>query len=318
MIFYSLSSNNNVFLMLIIALLTMTSCEEEFTPPVVEGADAIVVEGYIEAGDRPTPPYVVLTKSFPFFSKLSQDDLNNSFVRGAEVVISDGEKEVTLTEICLDEIPDEFKEQVGAFLGISTDSLGFNFCAYIDINSSMPGEEGKTYTLSIKTADNQLLTASTSIPFAIPLDTIFFQPPPGEESDTLAQLIIRLTDPANEANFYRYYTQVDDGPLARPFDSVTDDELFDGQVFEFPLAKAEPFDGDFDQVTFGLFRLETQATIKWMTINEEHFNFWNTLEFSRANQGPFSSYTRIEHNIEGGLGIWGGIAARYYEREVGF
>ena len=55
-----------------------------------------------------------------------------------------------------------------------------------------------------------------------------------------------------------------------------------------------------------------------MSIGEEQFNFWNTLEFSRANQGPFSSYTRIDHNVEGGLGIWGGIAARYYPLTVDY
>ncbi|MBK8777276.1 MAG: hypothetical protein IPO25_07635 [Saprospiraceae bacterium] len=32
--------------------------------------------------------------------------------------------------------------------------------------------------------------------------------------------------------------------------------------------------------------------------------FWNTLEFNKGSQGPFSSYTTINSNIIGGLGIW--------------
>lgn len=295
--------------------LLLISCEEEFTPPIIEAEDQIVVEGYIEAGDRPTPPYVFITKSFPFFSELSQEQLSNAFVRDAEVTVSDGTQTVTLTELCLEDIPEEFRLQAADLLGLELDSLGFNFCAYFDLSLSMIGEEGKTYDLTVKT-EGKTLRSSTSIPFAVPLDSLYFTPPPGEPNDTLAQLRVILNDPPNEPNFYRYFTQQDDGPFQRPFASVTDDLLFDGQEFELPLAKAEGVDAEFDQETFGLFRLENEVTIKWMTLDEDQFNFWNTLEFSRANQGPFSSYTRVEHNVEGGLGIWAGVAARYYDLVV--
>lgn len=297
-------------------LFLLTACEEEFTPPVVANADAIVVEGYIEASEQAVPAYVILTKSFPFFNELTTEDLNNSFVRQANVSVSNGANTVQLTEICLDDIPEELQPQVSAFLGLDADSLGFNLCAYIDINNELVAQEGQSYQLSINTADGQQLSASTTIPYAVPLDSLYFEPPLGEPSDTLAQLFVELPDPIEEVNFYRYFTQIDDGPFDKPFGSVLDDRFFNGQSFHFPLAKAEEAGEDFDQETFGLFKIGTKATIKWMSIDEAHFNFWNTLEFSRANQGPFSSYTRIDHNIEGGIGIWGGIAARYYEKQV--
>ena len=291
------------------------ACEEEFIPPVTQVEEQIVVEGYIEAGDRPTPPYIFLTRSFASFGELSRDELNNAFVRDAEVSVSDGTSTVELTELCLEDVPEEFREQAADLLGISLDSLGINFCVYIDLSMQMLGEEGKTYELIVKTADKEL-RATTTIPVAAPLDSLYFTPPPGEPNDTLAQLRVILNDPPGVANFYRYFTRVEDGPFEQPFGSVTDDELFDGQRFELPLAKAEPFDGEFDQETFGLYRTGTNVTIKWMGLDEAHYNFWNTLEFSRANQGPFSSYTRIDHSIEGGLGIWGGISARYYDLVV--
>lgn len=291
------------------------SCEEEFIPPVIDVEEQIVVEGYIEAGDQPTPPYVFLTRSFAFFSELSQEELSNAFVRDAEVSVSDGTNTVQLTELCLEDVPEEFREQAADLLGVDIDSLGINFCVYLDLSLQMLGQEGQTYELSIK-AEGKELTAVTTIPEGVPLDSLYFTPPPGEPNDTLAQLRVFLNDPLGIPNFYRYFTQEEDGPFERPFGSVTDDLLFEGQNFELPLAKAEPFDGEFDQETFGLFRVGKEVTIKWMSIDEDHFNFWNTLEFSRANQGPFSSYTRIDHNIEGGLGIWGGIAARYYDLTV--
>jgi hypothetical protein len=292
-------------------MVSMLSCEEEFIPEVVNTEDNIVVEGYIEGGDQPSPPYVILTRSLPFFSELSTEQFNTLFIHDAEVRVSDGEQTVNLTEICLDEIPPEFKDQVGAFLGISLDSVAINLCVYVDLTFSMLGQEGKNYDLRIETAD-KILTATTRIPEAIPLDSLYFLPPPGKPNDTLAQLRVFLDDPAATTDFYRYFTREGEEGLQRPFDSVTDDSFFDGQYFEFPLTKAEPFGGNFDQETFGLFRIGEDVTIKWMTIDEEQFNFWNTLEFSRTNQGPFSSYTRISHNINGGLGVWGGIAAKYY------
>lgn len=295
--------------------LLVTACEEEFTPAPVEGAEGYVVEGYIEAGDNPTPPYVILSRSFPFFNEFSPDDLEDAFVHDAIIKVDDGEKTVTLTEICLDELPPEFREQVGTFLGTPVDSIGFNFCAYIDLSFSMLGEAGKTYELTIDVGEDQL-RAITTIPEVIPLDTLWFSNPPGEPSEVYAQLNVILNDPAGEPNFYRYLTQEGDHPLLSPFTSVTDDLLFDGQAFEFPLPKAEPLDTDFDPESFGYYIRGSAVRIKWMTIDEAHFNFWNTLEFSTANQGPFSSYTRIDHNIEGGIGIWGGIAARYYDLEV--
>lgn len=293
-------------------LLTLLSCEEEFIPEVVSSEDNIVVEGYIEAGDQASPPYVILTRSLPFFSELSTEQFNTLFINDAEITVSTDEQTVTLTEICLNEVPPEFNDQVEEFLGVSFDSIGVNLCIYTDLTFSMLGEEGKSYDLLVKTGD-KTLSATTRIPEAIPLDSLYFVPPPGKPNDTLAQLLVFLEDPAQVSNYYRYFTSEGNEGLQRPFDSVTDDLFFDGQNFEFPLTKAEPFGGDFDQETFGLFRIGEEATIKWMTIDEAHYNFWNTLEFSRANQGPFSSYTRIDHNIEGGLGIWGGIAAKYYD-----
>ncbi|MEL6924369.1 MAG: DUF4249 family protein [Bacteroidota bacterium] len=47
-------------------------------------------------------------------------------------------------------------------------------------------------------------------------------------------------------------------------------------------------------------------------IDAAHFDFWSTLEFNAVNQGPFSAYTRIASNVEGGLGIWGGYSVSFY------
>ncbi|MBL7830024.1 MAG: DUF4249 family protein, partial [Saprospiraceae bacterium] len=140
----------------------------------------------------------------------------------------------------------------------------------------------------------------------------WFEQPPGEPSDTLRRLLCYISDPAGSDNYYRYFTSVNDGAYSAGRNSVTDDKFFDGLRFKFPLARRNAPDEEFDPVTFGLFRIGEKASIKWVNMDKDHFDYWNTLEFNRSNQGPFSSYTRVKTNINGGLGIWGGYNVNYY------
>ncbi len=292
--------------------LFLFACEQEFTPPIVTDPADIVVEGYIEAGENATPPYIILTRSFPFFREIDQNQLNDSFVHDAEVKVSDGSNEVRLTEFCLAELTPEQRVLAGELLGLEVDSIGFNFCIYIDISGTLTGEAGKTYDLEIN-VEGKTLRSSTYIPIHVPLTRLEFEVPPGEPNDSLMQLRASINDPAGVTNYYRYQTGRNGGALRYPAGgSVVDDRLFDGQTLEFPLTEAEPDGQDFDFATYGLYQRGDTISIKWITIDEDHFNFINTLEFATVNQGPFSNYTRIDHNIEGGLGIWGGLSASYY------
>ena len=296
-------------------MLLLTSCEEEFLPEVSTDPEEIVVEGYIEAGERSTPPYVILTRSVGFFSEIGRETLNNIYIHDADVTISNGDETVTLSEVCLDDLSEDQKNQVSGVFGLNPDSIGFNFCIYLDLSFSMEGEIGKTYFLEVN-VDGKTITATTTIPPHVPINNLVFEQPPGEPSDTLRQLICEIDDPSNQANFYRYFTGVNGNGVTAGFQSVTDDAFFDGQSFEFPLAKAESRNADIDPLTFGLFHVSDTATIKWANIDADHYNFWSTLEFNAANQGPFSSYTRISSNIEGGLGIWGGYSVSFYTKVV--
>lgn len=293
----------------------VVACEQEFIPEVIGDPDQIVVEGYIEAGERPAPPFVILTRSIPFFSEISAEQLEDIFVRDALVQVSDGTDTIRLTLVCLEDL-NEFQSQIaGQFFGFNPDSIGFNFCAYVDLSFSMLGEEGKTYSLEVAVDGKRLFSVAT-IPNHVPMDSIRFVPPPGDPVDTLAQLRGFITDPADKINYYRYFTEINQEGFLSPFTSVSDDRLFNGQSFEFPLPKAEQPTEEFDPETFGLYRVGDTVSIRWVTFDESQFNFWNTLEFNRANQGPFSSYTRVSSNVEGGLGVWGPFSASYYTTEV--
>jgi hypothetical protein len=290
-------------------------CQESYLPDTSEEDQLIVVEGFIESGEGSNPTFVLLTKSLPFIGEIDAQRIEELFVRGAKVVVSTEEEEYSLTEICLDQLPPEIVREAALFLDLDPDSLLFNLCAYVDVFNQIPRREGGRYNLTVHT-ENAVLTASTTIPRYIPLYGFRWDDPPGNPNDSLATLYARVDDFPDEANFYRYRTGKIGEPLESPFASVANDVFFDGQSFEFILNKAEPRGSDIDPELFGLYPRGDSILIKWSNIDQDHFNFWNSLEFSANSAGPFSSYTRVSSNISGGLGIWGGYASGYYRLKV--
>ncbi len=311
-----LYSSSAVYLIgILMSFLFYTSCETEFIPENINSEPELVVEGYIELGEDALPPYVILTRSRPFFNTIDSTQLNEIFVRGAEVTISNNGETVRLTEFCLNDLPLLVRKQVADQLGLDPDSLSTNICAYIDIQTQIIPKEGQSYSLSVKAGTNSV-SAVTTIPAYIPLDTLWWKEAPGKPSDTLLQLMTRINDPAGIKNFYRYFCSINGGEFNTPFNSVNDDALIDGKKFEFRLIRPNERGQDFDQSTFGLFKIGDSVAIKWSAIDETHFNFWNTLEFNKGNQGPFSTYTTINSNIKGGLGNWGGYNSKIYRLKV--
>lgn len=304
-------------LLVLTTIFTFSSCEEAYTPLPSPDGPKYVVEGYLEAGQQPAPPYLFLTKTLDFFGELGPDQFNESYVHDAQVNVTDGNTTVSFQEICFDDLDDETKELVAELFSFNLDSLAINFCIYLDVFNQLQPKPGQTYDLEI-TVDGDTITSSTYIPFLVPLDSLKFLPPPGEPNDSLAQLACYLSDPPNERNYYRILGSTNSGPLETGLSGVEEDLYFDGKSFEFQLLNPQTSNGDVEPSEFGLYFVGDTITIKWATIDSATFDFWNTVEFAQANQGPFSSYTRIQSNITGGIGVWGGYNIRYYKRIVAY
>ncbi len=293
----------------------LSSCQEQYTPDTSEANQQYVVEGYIEYKEQDRlPAYVVLSRSLAFFDELDQQTLSSIYVKDAIVTVDDGDKIVALTEICLNDLPDEIRFEIANALGLQSIDPVNDLCLYIDVLEELTYEQGRRYDLRIEIED-EVLTSSTTIPEVVSLDEFRWEFPPDEQNDSLMQLWTRFTDPVGP-NFYRYKTASLGRPIIAPAFSVVNDPIFENTQFEFPLDRALYLDEAFDLNTAGFYHRGDQITIHWMTLDEAHYDFWNTLEFNAANQGPFSTYTRISSNINGGLGIWGGYAISVYELEV--
>lgn len=295
------------YLIFLSLALYLNSCQETFIPENYDDEPDYVIESFIEAGQGSMPAYLLISESVPFLNEISADVLFDIFVKDADVAISDGDQTISLTEICLSNLPPEIREELGTQLGLNTDSLDFDYCLYIDIADQLNRDFGRTYELRVRVGEDEM-TASTTIPSLVPLDTVYFTEVPGDPIDSLAQMWVNINDPVGP-NYYRYFTDDGSGRLTTsPFGSISDDVFFDGQDFDFPLQRGSVRGAPSDPSTFGFFATGDTTTVKWCTIDAEHYDFWYTYEFNLNNQGPFASYTRVSHNIEGALGIFGGLA----------
>jgi hypothetical protein len=300
------------------------SCEKEYIPEDVFDNPELVVEGYIEYGDSALPPYVILTKSFPYTSTLSADKLNELFVHNATVKVSDGNTEIQLTEICLNTIAaidTALAQMVAQSIGLGdVDITQLNYCVYVDLaaflgSSPLIPTVGKTYDLLI-IAEGDTIRSQTTIPPLVELDSVFYvNHPDFPQNDSLVELRGTLSDFAGRQDYYRVFTKRNNEPrYALIGGSVIDDSVFEGrQSFEFPIQRGQSITQEFDPNTFGYFWRGDTAVVRFSNIDYRHFRFWETLEFNLGTQGPFSTYVRVESNIQGGLGVWGGISFKDYK-----
>ena len=306
-----INSKGFYFFIAFVGLILFSSCEETFIPDTIDAEQAYIVEGYVISSERNIPPYVILTKSIPFFSEIGQETLNSIFVKNAIVTIDDGAQTTTLTQVCLQDLPEDIKPMVTSGLGLDSINPNFDFCFYIDLLRQVDVHELGSYQLHIS-VDGKEISAQTSIPSYIGLDSLWMQETPGDPIDTLRQLYCRIDDPAGIPNFYQYKNGYKNEPITSPFVSSIADFLFDGKAFKFPMDRAVKDFKKEDSDTFAYFRTGDSIQVEWSCIDNVQYEFWNTLELDRIQQGPFSSYVKAKTNIIGGLGVFMGKSSQLY------
>ena len=115
-------------------LILLNSCERDITVDLPQTKSKVVVDGYVEIGK---PVYIILSRNAPYFAPINASSIN-SFEAGATVTLNDGFITDTLSEV---------DSLVGIF--------------YISLK--IIGVEGRTYTLNIRTSQNEQLNAVTTI-----------------------------------------------------------------------------------------------------------------------------------------------------------
>lgn len=282
---------------LALLIILMAGCEKKVDFKLHDQPDKLVVEGIME---NDQPPVVILSKSIGYFSTISADVLNQSFVHGADVFVSNGSLTHKLKE---------YSRSVGNGISLyyySTDSSS--------LNTSFKGELNHQYSLKI-VAGGREYTAVTSIPKITKIiDSVWWKKAPVTSgSDTNKVLImVRATDPPGFGDYVRYYTKTNREPFYPPLNSTFDDYFIDGTTYELQIDKGvdRNLGLGYDEIYF---KRGDTVGLKLSNIDKATYDFWRTMEFSYSSVGdPFSTPTKVLGNIKGdALGYFGGYASQY-------
>jgi hypothetical protein len=181
--------------------------------------------------------------------------------------------------------------------------------AYYTTNA-LVGEVGKTYSLTVQ-ALGKTATARTTIPPPVPVDSLYFGLNVFDANeDSLGFLYATYKDPDTLGNAYRLYAKKSSETQYFPVNgAITNDDFINGKNVTFFSGQSnKPFavqDTFIDQNFF--YRLGDTIQIKFCSIGNREFEFYNTFEAALGTNGnPFASPIIIKSNIEGGLGVWCG------------
>lgn len=283
--------------LLIVIFLTagLSSCEKKIEFDLDNVADKLVVEATIETNEVPV---VTLTKSFNYFSTITPQQLSQSFVRDADVWVSDG----TLTH-----------KLIEYSLTVNNYTLYYYSVNPADPSTIFRGKEGGFYQLRIVTAGTEY-KANTSIPFLTKTaDSLWWAKAPQNPDTNKIVLKGRFTDPPQYGNYIRYFTRVGQQSFLPGESSVFDDQVVNGTTYNADIDRGVDRNsqetGD-DRVFFN--RGDT-VTLKFCNIDKATYDFWRTMEFNYASTGnPFSSPNKVLGNISNNaLGYFGGYATQF-------
>ena len=280
----------------IIVLVALASCEKAISFAPRNAEPVVVIEATIENDQA---PIVVLSRSFHYFSQISPDSLAASFIRNAEVYMSNGSKTHRLKEY--------------AFPANNGYTVYYYSIDSANMATAFEGEFNKSYSLQVKVGGKEY-TATTTIPaLTKKFDSLWWQPAPRDPDSTKVIIMGRTTDPPGFGNYIRYYTQSNAELFYPGLNSVFDDQIVDGKTYDIQIEHGVDRNQSIDLEEYAFFYRGDVVTVKLCNIDKATFDFWRTMEYNYSSIGnPFSSPVKVLSNIKGGgLVYFGGYAAQY-------
>ncbi len=302
---------------LALLLFFLTSCEKDITVDLPQVPEQLVVEGTIEPG---SPPFVIITRTQPFFSPTDLNSIANMFVSGATVTVTSNGEVWTLNQLCSNLLDSASIVLAAEATGLSPVLLASaNICIYTSLDPTQVGVVDRTYRLDIS-AEGKTLSAVSTIPGPVPLDSVWFElalQTPGD--DSLGFAWARITDPDTMGNGYRWMAQrinhrangeVKDPNYISPLGSTYNDKYINGLTFNFTESRGQqyfagnPEDNNEEQ---GFFKVGDTIAVKALTLGRKEYDFYSSYDTNVGTLGDlFSTPANVKSNITGGLGIWAG------------
>lgn len=269
------------------------SCEKDINIKLDPSDPKVVIDATIE-NDR--NPVVYLSRSLDYFSKISPEVLSEAFIHDAKIMLSDGFRQIQLTEYSIK--------------GETDARLYYYSVAQQDL--SFLGKINTSYTMTID-VDGERYEATTTIPeITRRIDSLWWQPVPFSKDPDETNIFIKAFDRPGLGDYIRFFTKVNSQSFLPGFNSVYDDQIIDGRSYTIAIDKGFDKNEGFNDST-AYFRRGDTVMIKLCNIDKQTYDFWRTFEFSYQSIGnPFSSPTRILSNFNNdALGYFGGYAAQY-------
>jgi hypothetical protein len=274
------------------ALLTLLiGCERNFDIDIDQGNPMLVVEAYIN-NELPLYNYVILTRSQDYYSP----NFEGTPVSGATVTITEGELLPDRTYKWDATTRKPLREaSLPQLQGSRLPGVYFDTMLASDPSRALMGKPGKYYLLEI-TEGKHNYSAITNILYPIPIDSVtsgfHFLDIEGEDTIPKARITVHYKDPdtiGNTVLYYwnQYHTRANFGwgGLSTNRYSPNTDDLVNGQYIR--LTHANEF-GINDSVDYYL-----------VNVDREVFNFWDSFNKARNNEGPFATPVSLLTNIKG-------------------
>jgi len=264
----------------------LTACEKELHLDLPETQSKLVVEGWIENGQRAE---IILSHSVPYFSVIDSSSILDFPETHAKITLFSNDEEEILT----------LKPNQNYFPPFVFGS--------VDIK----GVIGKTYSIEI-ISEQDTVTATTTIVNPVELDSVWFATDPGKEN--IGRLWIQLTDDPLNEDFYRllYKRKGKDKTYMSTSISTFSDVLINGKTVEMGFLRG--FSSVIQMEDENYFESGDTISVKFCTIDKVQFDFWNVYQGKMlASSNPLAtSNNQLISNVAGGLGIWTGYGATYY------
>lgn len=282
-------------LLLFLASILFTSCEKSISFQLDEADKQVVVEAVIEDGQ---PPVVTLSNSYNYFSQITKELLLNSFIHGAQIVVSEGSRSQTLKEY-------SYK--------IAGNDIYYYTIDSTRLSTAFVGETNKSYSIQIQSGGNTYRSTTTIPPLAKKIDSLWWIKSVNNPDTNKVMLMARTTDPPGYGNYVRYYTKTNRGPFLPGLNSIFDDQVIDGTTYSVQVERGVDRNEKIDLEEYSFFNIGDTVTVKLSNIDKATYDFWRTMEYSYGSIGnPFSSPTKVLGNIQGGaLGYFGGYASQF-------
>tara|TARA_B100001250_G_scaffold334074_1_gene299876 strand:- start:20366 stop:21361 length:996 start_codon:yes stop_codon:yes gene_type:complete len=292
-------------------------CEKAIDINVDSAGSQLVVEGYIQPG---YPSYVFLTRSEGFFDPIDSNSINNISIADAKVFVERQDGVIHQLTYVTSHLIDS--------LGLSdTIQLPLN-ALYIDLTYQQDDFSQIDYKYKLIVIwQSDTITATTSIPPAYPIDSVWVERKDSLEIDYKCYIWARINDPDTVGNCALIHFKRDVG--WKPMDplfiesaiSARSDQIVNGENFKAFFARSGrftdedgvllPFFGD--RYEDGNFVRKDIVLLRISHIDFTTYNFWRSVERSQdAGGNPFSEPMNLSSNINGGLGIWGGYGVSYF------